>query len=328
VARLVAEVLDVPLPGPDDNFFDLGGHSLLAATLVQRVRSELGVPLPLAAIFAAPTVALLAARLSARPAGNEALGVLLPLRPAAGGPALFCVHPAGGLSWSYAGLLPHLDPSIAVYGLQARGLTGPTTAGTLASTAADYVREIRSVRPHGPYALAGWSVGGVLAHEIAVQLRAAGAKVSVLALLDAYPGDQWRDLPTPTEQDALRAVLFMAGKDDVEGRLSTNAVLDALRDDPGPMASLGPSVLAAIPSIVVRNASMMRTHEHTRFDGDAVLFVAGAPRSEDWLSPEGWRPYVGDLHVIRLDCTHPAMVRPAALGIVGRELSARLQPAP
>ncbi|QOC90132.1 non-ribosomal peptide synthetase [Micromonospora craniellae] len=327
LAELVAEVLGTPVPGSESNFFDLGGHSLSAATLVRRIRTELGVALPLAAVFAAPTIAGMAARLHEGTRGDEALGTLLPLRPAAGGPALFCVHPAGGLAWCYAGLLPHVDPSVAVYGLQSAGLTGPLAARSLAETAQEYVRQIRAVRPHGPYALAGWSVGGVLAHAVAVELRAAGESVSVLALLDAYPGDQWRDLPAPSRVDALRALLFMAGYDEssVVGELNTESVLALLTRSGSPLAELDRSVLAKVPEVVADNARMMRTHQHRKFDGEALLFVAAAPRAEDWLDPQGWSPYVAGLTIHPLDCTHPAMVRPEQLRRVGREVSRRLR---
>ncbi|WP_306214542.1 amino acid adenylation domain-containing protein [Actinoplanes sp. RD1] len=321
VASTIADVLGVAVPGPDDNFFALGGHSLLAATLVQRLRAATGTAVPLAAVFAAPTVAGLAARLSTGADAGEGLRTLLPLRPSPDGPALFCVHPAGGLAWCYAGLLPHLDPSIAVYGLQSRSLLSPGPASTLAAVAADYVREIRRVRPHGPYALAGWSVGGVIAQAAAAQLRRAGHEVSVLALLDAYPADQWRDLPAPTTGDALRALLTMAGLDDEPGPVTADGVVARLRASGGPMADLDPALLAVVPSVVAGNARMMREHHHEAFDGPAILYAAGAPRAEDWLDPEGWRPYVGSLEVRTLDCTHPGLVRPAALRVIGRDLT-------
>jgi enterobactin synthetase component F len=356
IAGLIADVLGVDRPGPDDNFFDLGGHSLHAATLVQRIRAELGVTVPLAAVFAAPTVAALAGRLTGDAGGDEGLGVLLPLRQGPG-VALFLVHPAGGLSWCYSGLLRHLDASVAVYGLQSRAFTSgsPVPAGSLTSqasptsptsppsqasqasqasmasladTAADYVREIRKVRPEGPYALAGWSVGGVLAQEIAAALAASGAEVRVLALLDAYPSDQWRDLPAPGDADALRALLFMAGRDEsaVDGPLTTESVVEVLRRADSPLAGLGDAVLPVIPRVVAENARMMREHEHRLFQGDTLMFVAGAPRAEDWLTAESWRPYLdGKWEVHELDCTHPGMVSPASLAAVGRALDSRLR---
>ncbi|MEU4556992.1 amino acid adenylation domain-containing protein [Actinoplanes sp. NPDC023936] len=367
IAGLIADVLGVARPGPQDNFFDLGGHSLLAATLVQRIRAELGASVPLAAIFAAPTVAGIAARLHSGTPSADALGVVLPLRDLPSGPALFAVHPAGGLAWCYAGLLSRLHPSIAVYGIQAALFSSSAAASlpsdlaspaaersgadrsgadrsdadrsgaegfgghgsSLVETAAGYVRAIRAVRPHGPYALAGWSVGGVLAQEIAVQLRTAGEEVAVLALLDAYPSDQWRDLPAPTGEDALRALLYMAGRDEaaISGPLTVESVIGALQQADSPLSELGDAVLSKIPQVVAENARMMREHRHHVFDGAAVMFVAAAPRPEDWLSADAWSPYIdGDLEIHELNTTHPGMVSPESLSIVACELNAHLAP--
>lgn len=121
LCELFAEVLHLPRVGIDDRFFDLGGHSLLAVHLMSRIREAMGAELSIGTLFEAPTVASLAERLESG-TGTSALDVLLPLRTAGEETPLFCVHPAGGLSWCYAGLMSSLEADYPIYGLQARGI--------------------------------------------------------------------------------------------------------------------------------------------------------------------------------------------------------------
>jgi enterobactin synthetase component F len=327
LVRLFAEVLQVAGAGPDDAFFDLGGTSLLAVRLVARVREEFGTELTIGSLFEAPTPAALAARLeTAGAAGEDALGVVLPLRIEGDRTPLFAVHPAGGLAWCYAGLAARLGPQQPVYGLQARGLTGDERLPrTLQEEAEDYARQIRGIQPHGPYRLLGWSVGGVLAHTVAVLLRRAGEEVELLALLDAFPAEQWRHRPAPEEGDALTAVLRMAGFERT-GERDREDVLATLRRAGSPLAGLSGRALARIVDIVPNHARMMREHEHTAYDGDVLFFTAAAPRAEDWLTREAWRPYVtGALVNHDLDCTHPQLMRDRYLDDIAAVLAARLK---
>ncbi|MBQ0963378.1 amino acid adenylation domain-containing protein [Streptomyces sp. RK23] len=327
LVRLFTEVLQVAAAGPDDAFFDLGGTSLLAVRLVARVREEFGTELTLGSLFEAPTPAALAARLeAAAPAAEDALGVVLPLRAEGDRTPLFAVHPAGGLAWCYAGLAARLGPQQPVYGLQARGLTGDERLPrTLQEEAEDYAGRIRGIQPHGPYRLLGWSVGGVLAHTVAVLLRRAGEEVELLALLDAFPSEQWRHRPAPEEGDALTAVLRMAGFERT-GEHDREDVLATLRRAGSPLAGLSGRALARIVDIVPNHARMMREHEHAAYDGDVLFFTAAAPRSEDWLTREAWRPYVGGALVNHdLDCTHPQLMRDRYLDEIAAVLAARLK---
>jgi enterobactin synthetase component F len=311
LTRLFAEVLDVPAVGPDDAFFDLGGTSLLAVRLVARIREEFAAELTIGSLFEAPTPAALSARLDAAgPAAGEALGVVLPLRAEGEGPPLFAVHPAGGIAWCYAGLSARLGPGRPLYGIQARGLVGDEPLpGSLREEAEDYVERVREVQPHGPYRLLGWSVGGVLAHTVAVLLQQAGEEVELLALLDAFPAEQWRERPAPEEGDALTAVLRMAGFDRTDERIGDD-VLATLRRAGSPLAGLSDHTLSRIVDIVPNHARMMREHRHQCYEGDLLFFSAAAPRAEDWLSREAWRPHVSGAIVNHdLDCTHPQLMR-------------------
>ncbi|WP_159326262.1 non-ribosomal peptide synthetase [Streptomyces tendae] len=324
---LFAEVLGVAGIGPDDAFFDLGGTSLLAVRLVGRVREEFGTELTLGSLFEAPTPSALAARLDAAgPAAGDALGVVLPLRTEGDRTPLFGIHPAGGLAWCYAGLAARLGPRQPVYGLQARGLTGhEALPRTIQEEAEDYAERIREVQPHGPYRLLGWSVGGVLAHTVAVLLQEAGEVVELLALLDAFPSEQWRDRPAPEEGDALTAVLRMAGFDRT-GERTREDVLATLRRAGSPLAGLTDRTLSRIVDIVPNHARMMREHEHRPYDGDVLFFTAAAPRAEDWLTRESWRPHVtGTVDNHDLDCTHPQLMRDRYLDDVATVLAARLK---
>src|SRR6185312_46757 len=118
---------------------------------------------PIRTLFEAPSVAQLAARLS-EPGFDEdgpcAFSVLLPLRPHGSRPPLFCIHPAMGLGWPYAGLLRYL-PNRPIYALQARRLSDATHYSASVETMAEnYLSEMRRVQPTGPYHLLGWSFGG------------------------------------------------------------------------------------------------------------------------------------------------------------------------
>ena len=155
LCELFAELLGLPTVGVDDNFFDLGGHSLLATRLVARLGTALGVELGVRSLFESPTVAALAARLGMPDAGS-AFDVILPIRGQGEGPALFCFHPAGGMSWSYCGLMKYLGPDHPIYGVQARSLARPERRpASLEEMAADYADEVQKIQVAGPTA---WSV--------------------------------------------------------------------------------------------------------------------------------------------------------------------------
>lgn len=187
LATIWSELLGFDGVGVQDNFFELGGDSMLAVRLMAEVERVSGRKLPLAWLFQDATVEHLAQVLSA-PEHSGAASNLVPIRPYASGmqQPLFCVHPAGGTVFCYRDLARHLDPQRPVYGLQARGIDGCQPPHTrIEDMAADYIAAMRGVQPNGPYLVAGWSLGGILAFEMARQLAEAGQETGLLAVIDA-----------------------------------------------------------------------------------------------------------------------------------------------
>jgi amino acid adenylation domain-containing protein len=171
--------------GIRDNFFELGGHSLLAARMVAQVEKETGQRLPLATLFRTPTVEHLAAVLRGQ-VSELPYSPLVGLRTTGSARPIFCPPAVGGLPYYYAGLARELGRDQPVYGLQARGLYGAAPPfESLDEMAEAYIAAIKTIQPEGPYYLAGYCLGGVVAYAMALQLRQTGDPVGLLAVIDS-----------------------------------------------------------------------------------------------------------------------------------------------
>src|SRR5262249_42991466 len=167
LARIWAEVLHLGRVGRHDNFFELGGHSLLAMKMVNSLKRA-GFELSVIELFQYPTIELLAPQI-AQQVGETVVESAIAVRESGIERALFLVHEVHGLVAYAANLAPHIHPDIPLYALAAKP---PEKAQlhTIEAMAARFVRIIRTVQPTGPYRMAGWSFGGVIAYEIAKQL--------------------------------------------------------------------------------------------------------------------------------------------------------------
>jgi thioesterase domain-containing protein/aryl carrier-like protein len=203
LARFWQELLGVSKVGVHDNFFDMGGHSLIAVRLFRMIKKQYGLDLPISVLFEAPTIfqcaALIAAQAPAAMADNAEEATESSIVPGATRTHLVTMHAGKNANatpmFICAGMfgnvlnLRHLALRLGsdrtIYGLQARGLYGELAPHeTFEEMARDYIAEIRSVSPHGPYLLAGYSGGGITAYEIARQLTEAREVVTHVLMFD------------------------------------------------------------------------------------------------------------------------------------------------
>ncbi|XSS66377.1 non-ribosomal peptide synthase/polyketide synthase [Pseudomonas sp. B11] len=179
-----AHVLKLARVGRHDSFFEMGGHSLLAIRLVSLLTQD-GLPVTLAQLFQHASVASMAALLRLRSDAPALEQGLVTVRAGGTQAPLFLVHEFSGLNVYFPALARHVDADIPVYGLEGVAWGEPQLR-TLECMAARHIDMMRSVQPHGPYRLAGWSFGGLLAYEIAAQLIGMDEEVSFLGLLDTH----------------------------------------------------------------------------------------------------------------------------------------------
>ena len=233
LVRLWEEALEVTPVGITDDFFSLGGHSILAAEMLVELSAYLDRELPLSLLADTPTIQALAQKLE----GDDVAGgwsPLVPIRTTGSQPPLFCVHGGGMNVLRFRSLAQQLDPDQPVYGLQWAGLDGRPVSERIEDVAEIYLENIRSVRPEGPYRLAGHCYGGLVAYEIAQRLRREGQPVELLVMFDApyMLSPDVAPLSRPnTDRDALKRHLTSPRRlaQWLRGRLALGSRLRAWR---------------------------------------------------------------------------------------------------
>lgn len=198
------ELLGVPEVSIHDDFFELGGHSLAAVQLMSRIREATGKKLPLTILFQHSTIQKLATQLNgynSNGSGNsngqtvdkEGYSSLITIQK--GNPEkapLYLVHGGGLHVLFYQNMVKYLDADQPIFALQAKGLNGDEKPlDRIEEMAAHYIKEILADNPKGEYCLAGYSLGGLIAWEMASRLKAKGHQVPMLALFDSVAKYEW-----------------------------------------------------------------------------------------------------------------------------------------
>jgi amino acid adenylation domain-containing protein len=213
VTDIWSEFLEIEKIGIYDNFFELGGHSLIAVQVMTRIEKLTGKRLPLAALFENSTIEKLALMLE-MDGKSIVWDSLVPVKPTGNKMPLYIVHGAGLNVLLFNTLASEMDADQPVYGLQAKGLNGidePLT--NIADIAEHYIASIMAKNPNGPYALAGYSFGGIIAFEMAKQLQAEGKQVKMLAMFDTYAYrspyyDPWLTIQVKRGKFFMRKLLY------------------------------------------------------------------------------------------------------------------------
>ncbi|MBC3847753.1 amino acid adenylation domain-containing protein [Winogradskyella echinorum] len=186
VSKIWCDVLEREKINIQSDFFELGGHSILAIKVVVRLEKEIGKKLPLSVIMVYPTIEKLANFLD-KDDKKKSWNSLVALRKDGNKTPLYIVHGAHFGIYIFNDLAKLLDDDQPVYALQPKGLDGEEEPhDSIVDMAAHYISEMEASNPDGPYALAGFSMGGIIAFEMAKQLRAKGKKVTMLASFDSY----------------------------------------------------------------------------------------------------------------------------------------------
>ncbi len=315
----------------DDHFFRLGGHSLLAAELFFRIQDQFSLHLPIPTIFEAPTLGQLAEAIN-RAMNEMTTRDLVQIKSGSGGHPIFYLPGIGGHTLSFYHLAEAMKIDCSQYGLNLRGLDGKAQPQeTIEEMAAYFVELVRTIQPHGPYNLCGFSFGGRVAFEMALQLQRAGEPIGFLGMLGATaPG-----YPPMPENPFLRIGYRLVDFSRIGFvrqwrylRFKIRKTLSRLRRE---IRNGGGNEAAAVCMEMPHQQSVVkaamkawyRYKPARKFEGDVTVIREGRSLSDlyaRYTDPEyGWGRYVeGNIRVHQMDCGHMDLFRPPFVEELGR----------
>ncbi len=316
LAEIWERILGVNSIGIHDNFFELGGNSLIAVRLFVEIERLWERNFPLATLLQQQTIEALAAVIRQKE-WSPSWSSLVQIQPgAATKPPLFCIHPVGGNILEYYTLANYLDRDQPVYGLQSQGLDGKQTPlRRVEDMAARYIDQMLTVQPDGPYFLAGFSFGGLVAYEMARQLHDRGKQTALLAMLDCSAPN----LPT-LRPSLLQAVgihlsnLYQLTSQErvsyvterIDYRLKNNNDRKFLAKSLYRSEDLTPQLLAVLDA----NLEAGENYEAHCYPGELTLFRCQIQDIEHHLHAKfGWTNLVEKVNVLHVPGPHFSMLK-------------------
>jgi thioesterase domain-containing protein/acyl carrier protein len=335
LSNLWEEVLGIRPIGVTDNFFELGGHSLAAVRLFALMEKKLGKKVPLATVFQGATVEHLANILHQH-ANAAPHSSLVAIQPGGNRRPLFLIHPAGGQVFSYVHLAHYLGSDQPCYGLQARGLEeGQEPHSRIEDMAAYYIEALRTVQPEGPYLLGGWSMGGVVALEMAQQFHVQGQRVALLAFLDSRVPTADAELADEDFEaqllfDVVRYFGLSLDPREFLTRFPKDELLSRVLEQAKSAGLVPPEIQAsqAQPFLELCNADFRATRNYRvhRYPGRITLFKASQELSGTSSDPAlGWDEWAaGGVDVQIVPGNHATMVYKPNVEVLAEKLRASL----
>lgn len=331
------ELLGITELGRDDDFFDLGGNSLIGLRMFAQIGREFGASLPLSTLLRAKNVRALAAIIRNGAGNNGSYPAhIAAIQPLGHLPPIFAIHGGDGGVIFYRQLAERLSRDRPFHAIESPHLGSGEAieVGLIEQTAAAYIELIRGIRPTGPYLLAGYSFGGLVAYEMAVQLAAAGESVPYLALFDtlnpavpvrAYTmaeraSVRWKSL---NGMPVLGKVKTMVER--FAGGVKTNRrvrmeIAAARRASPADAHS-------ELRAIQLREAhhEAMKAYQPPSYRGKMTLFRADAMDDKFEVPPDyGWSNLVRELEIVDVPGEHLTLFDQANASILAKAFSKRL----
>jgi acetoacetyl-CoA synthetase len=341
LTRLWEETLGIAPIDRDDVLFEIGADSIAALRLLRRLENALAIPLPISFIHDAPTIArmMLCLETLERPAFSH----LVQIAQNGNGRAVFVIHGVGGDVSEFfllGGKIRHDGP---IYAIRALGLDGAAAPlDSIGAMADAYLQAIRAIQPAGPYALCGYSFGGLVAFEMAQRLLRQGEFVSPLILIDTsvderyWPSLAWLSIMAALGQKSLRKLAatrraewgrFLWDRAQALGR-RLGYRRDTLR---GSSMGLGTEELdVPAPLIRVREAAVKATAAYmpSRYDEEVILLRCVERKAFDYDATPLWASICPKFAIYEIPGNHRSAIREPAVDALAGAISRVLQSHP